>query len=140
LGVSIDSKYLEREKEIIAKVAKEFKIPHVEPTPTRHRVDGLFMTKPQGEITHMIEVKSRNIKSDAYKTTKIEMGKWKKLNQFNLYVPTLLAIGWTDRTGYVMVGDVTPAAYTLMNRRVIRQASDWQIAVEIDVSDFTFIK
>jgi len=137
--LDIDQKYLDKEMEIMEAVAKELNLPHVEPTPATHRVDGLLMTGPNGEIKYMIEAKSRNIEKDKYKTTKLEIGKWIALDRFDRYIPSIIAIGWTDCTGYAKMQDLKDVKFTLMNRRVIRRPSDWQIAVEIPIDQFTII-
>lgn len=121
-------------------VAKELNLPHVEQTPTTHRVDGLLMTGENGTIEYMIEAKSRNIPKDRWETTKLEMGKWMAMDRFNRYIPCIIAIGWTDCIGYAKMDDLKDVKFTLMNRRVIRRPSDWQIAVEIPIDQFTIIK
>jgi hypothetical protein len=138
--VEIDKKYLDREMEIMEAVAKELKIPHLETTPKTHRLDGLLMTGPNGKIKHLIEAKSRNIKKDKYKTTKLEIGKWMALQEYNDYIPCIIAIGWEDCIGYAKISDIKGEEFSLMNRRHIRRPSDWQIAVEIPIDQFTIIK
>lgn len=139
MDIEIHKEYLEREKLILKLVAKKLGIKNIKGTPETHRVDGLFMCDKNDEIKFLIEAKSRNIKSKQYKTTKLELGKWIKLNEFDQYIPTILAIGWQDKIGFAQVSALEPEKYSLMNRRNIRRPSDWQIAVEIPVSQFTFI-
>jgi hypothetical protein len=137
--LEIHKQYLDKEVEIMDAVAADLGIPHVEQTPTTHRLDGLLMDAPNGTIEYAIEAKSRNIAKDQYSTTKIEMGKWMALNKFNKYIPSIIGIGWTDCTGYAMISELKDVKFTLMNRRVIRRPSDWQIAVEIPIEQFTII-
>jgi len=139
--INIEAKYLKKEEEIVAAVAKELGIKHVTPTPPSHRVDGLFMCDDNEEIHHLIEAKSRNITSYQYTTTKLEIGKWMALKGFNEMIPTILAIGWSDKKiGYNHVDQLEPSLFSLMNRKKVRRPSDWQIAVEIPIEQFIFIE
>lgn len=138
--IDIEAKYLKKEEEILNAVAKELGVTNITTTPPTHRLDGLFLCDKNEEIQYFVEAKSRNIPSYQYETTKLEIGKWMALKDFNEMVPTILAIGWQDLTGYALLDDLEPATFTMMNRRRVRRASDWQIAVEIPVEQFTFLE
>jgi hypothetical protein len=132
----------ENEENVAVIVQEHLKLARFTVTPKFYPYDIVYLDK-KGSVQALAEIKCRNIKSTQYKTTKIDLNKFKELQVMAKAVaprPVYLVIKWTDRIGYINMDTATLTDLTLMLRKSVRWEGDKQIAAEIAIEDFTFIE
>jgi hypothetical protein len=125
------------EKEVMRAIAKHLGANGAHLAPKFYPVDGALLK--DGVAFNLVEIKCRKIPSTKYPTLKLCLRKFTELNNLDQVLETLLVIRWTDKTGYAKICELAPERITVLKRHNIRYEGDEQLAVELNIKDFTFL-